>query len=247
MPSNKHYKPKFAYFQSRHSQLFKAKSKSTSLESISSQCWLAEKMPGRRAEDFNSSDQEYDTASNKHARKGFVSIEAMQENMFEDRKRSKNRLREQEHTLGAPGSIDMRGLWLNRLDNYVAISKVIVDKTKGPEPDTLYRFLETIVTHIKSNFKNKPAPQLQTIKNAFRYISSGLLFRHESWQLSKHHAIKIDTLLDALTKEGKLIRGRWSKNQWLGTVLFEKMARAWLEAGLCVIYIIWEQLNLAAA
>ena len=65
---------------------------------------------GRVEEDFNISDQEYDDPSNKYARKGFTSIEAIQENTFEDGKRSKKRLREQEYTLGAPGSTNMRVL-----------------------------------------------------------------------------------------------------------------------------------------
>jgi hypothetical protein len=39
-------------------------------------------------------------------------------------------------------------------------------------------------------------------------------------------------MLGDLVKEGKLLRGKWSKGQWFGVVLFEKMARARLQTAL---------------
>jgi hypothetical protein len=53
-----------------------------------------------------------------------------------------------------------------------------------------------------------------------------LVFKYPKFNLSKHKSRRIKTLLDALTKEQKLLRGKWSKTQWLGVTFLEKLARA---------------------
>ena len=78
----------------------------------------------------------------------------------------------------------------------------------------------------------KAAPQLGTLRRAISSLTEGLIFRYPKFSLTPHDGKKIDVVLDAFAKEGKLLRGKWRKNQWLGVVVFEKMARAWLLAGL---------------
>lgn len=70
------------------------------------------------ADDFNSSDSEYEAPAKPHPRAGERSIELMNQNKFEDRKTSKKRLRTLEDTLGAPGSVYARSLWYNRFEHY---------------------------------------------------------------------------------------------------------------------------------
>jgi hypothetical protein len=53
-----------------------------------------------------------------------------------------------------------------------------------------------------------------------------LVFKYPKFNLSKHKSRRIKTLLDALTKEQKLLRGKWSKTQWLDVTFLEKLARA---------------------
>jgi hypothetical protein len=38
--------------------------------------------------------------------------------------------------------------------------------------------------------------------------------------------MRVDVTIDELQKEGKLLRGKWRKCQWIGTNMMEKMERA---------------------
>lgn len=67
-----------------------------------------------------------------------------------------------------------------------------------------------------------------------------LIFKHREFKLAKHDLRRIDTLLDAFTKEGRLLHGRWTKNNWLGTVILEKMARTWLQTALREGTVSWD-------
>jgi hypothetical protein len=73
---------------------------------------------------FNSSDIEMDPVVKPHLNAGQKSITAMFESRFDDRKMSKKRLRTLTDTRGAPGSIYIRALWLNRIESYAKISGV---------------------------------------------------------------------------------------------------------------------------
>jgi hypothetical protein len=76
-------------------------------------------------DDFNSSDIELEEAQPKlNFRAGYKSIQSMVETRDEDRIATKNRLRQLQDTRGAPGSIYMRALWLNRFEGYTALNKV---------------------------------------------------------------------------------------------------------------------------
>jgi hypothetical protein len=59
-----------------------------------------------------------------------------------------------------------------------------------------------------------------------------LVFKYPAFKLSKNESVRIDTVLDALAKEKKVLQGSWRKRQWLGVNLLEKMSRAWLQAAL---------------
>jgi hypothetical protein len=58
------------------------------------------------------------------------------------------------------------------------------------------------------------------------------VFKYPAFKLSRHESIRIDTVLDTLSKEKKVLRGKWRKSQWLGANLLEKVSRAWLRAAL---------------
>lgn len=94
------------------------------------------------------------------------------------------------------------------------------------------RFIETIVGHIKVVIRGKSAPQLKTMQNGLENLTEALVFKYPKFSISKHESRRIETLLDMLANEKKLLRGKWSKTQWLGVALLEKMARAWLQSAL---------------
>ncbi|KAK9328329.1 hypothetical protein V1520DRAFT_313332 [Lipomyces starkeyi] len=190
-------------------------------------------------EQFNSSDQEYEVQRRVHFKAGNASIESMMSARYEDRKTSKKILREQADTGGAPVSVYLRALWLRRLEAYAEMNDISVDEEDGPSGDMLYRFFRTIVNHMKPSDHDKPAIQFRTMKEAVVQLVQGLEFKYPHFKLSRHHAARIDAMLSDLANEGKLLRGRWSKAEWLGTVLFEKMARAWLQTALDQGYLSW--------
>ncbi|KAK9236322.1 hypothetical protein V1525DRAFT_433883 [Lipomyces kononenkoae] len=173
-------------------------------------------------EPFHSSSQEYEI-QRPYFNAGNASIESMMRKRYEDRKTSKKSLREQaDDTGGAPGLV-------RKLMSF----SLAVDEEAGPSGDVLYRFLHTIVNHLEPRGgHDKPAVQLSTMKSAVLLLVRGLEFKYPHFKLSTHYAARIDALLSDLAKEGKLLRGKWSKDEWLGIVLFEKMARAWLQAAL---------------
>lgn len=107
-----------------------------------------------------------------------------------------------------------------------------VDDTSGPTADTLIRFTDTIVKHINIVVKDKPAPQFRTLRVGLDRLIEALIFKYPDFKLSRNDSIRIDTVLDALAKEKKVLRGRWRKNQWLGVNMLEKMSRAWLQEAL---------------
>lgn len=106
-----------------------------------------------------------------------------------------------------------------------------VDTDKGPDGDLIYRFMKTIATHIEPNYAEKPVVQARTMKHGLLQLVAALDFKNPQFKLSKHDAARIDALLADVVKAGKLLPGRWSKPQWVGIALFEKMARAWLQSG----------------
>ncbi|KAK9312037.1 hypothetical protein V1524DRAFT_411146 [Lipomyces starkeyi] len=183
-------------------------------------------------EQFNSSDQEYEVQRRVHFKAGNASIESMMSARYEDRKTSKKSLREQADTGGAPVSVYLRALWPRRLEAYAEMNDISVDEEDGPSGDMLYRFFRTIVNDMKPSDHDKPAIQFRTMKEAVVRLVQGPEFKYPHFKLSRHHAARIDAMLSDIANEGKLLRGRWSKAEWLGTVLFEKIARAWLQTAL---------------
>jgi hypothetical protein len=69
---------------------------------------------------FNSSDQEYGicATTNPWTNAGNKSIEAMCNSRYDDRRRSKKRIRTLEDTAGASGTVYKRSLWFQRFDKY---------------------------------------------------------------------------------------------------------------------------------
>ena len=76
-------------------------------------------------DEFNSSGLEFEEPVKPHLRAGMRSLESMTESRIEDRKNTKKKVRALHDTLGAPGSIYMRHLWLNRLEAYVHMNDIL--------------------------------------------------------------------------------------------------------------------------
>jgi hypothetical protein len=118
------------------------------------------------------------------------------------------------------------------LGQEVADSFSGVDEEWCPSGDLLYRFFRTISDHIKSRVTDKPAIQRKTVKTSLWYLVQGLELRYPLFKFSRHDAANVGALLDDLERAGKILSGRWSKPQWIGVALFEKVSGAWLQTAL---------------
>lgn len=87
-----------------------------------------------------------------------------------------------------------------------------------PTGDDIARFLESISDKLQPAFLDKPAISLHVFRKAVIDICDGLTFKHE-FQLSRHEGKRIDTLLDALVREGKLTTGTWRRRERVGFFL----------------------------
>jgi hypothetical protein len=82
---------------------------------------------------------------------------------------------------------------------------------KGPIAEILVRFIDAIVNHIKVNIKNKLALEEKTLKIGIKRIVLVLIWKYTEFRLSVYKLLRIDTVIDTLSKEGKLLKGIWRK------------------------------------
>lgn len=85
---------------------------------------------------------------------------------------------------------------------------------------------------IKSRYRDKPAPSIQTIRGGLASLSKTLLELHEDFTISKSKSLQIDSLLNKLVKDKVLIAGKWLPSNRVGfqTLLF--LADTWMNSGL---------------
>lgn len=103
-----------------------------------------------------------------------------------------------------------------------------MDSVQQVTGDDIARFIEYTCSKIfpLSLGGKKLTTSLSNIQNGIRGLLSGLVFKL-NFQLSRRDAMRIDTLLDALVKEGKLIKGWWRKRDRVGFHLFRTIGNVW--------------------
>ncbi|KAF4628229.1 hypothetical protein G7Y89_g9922 [Cudoniella acicularis] len=85
---------------------------------------------------------------------------------------------------------------------------VRIDPQTGPDHATIIRFIDTVVKHIKVRGSKALAPLRMSIKKGILSMFAALIFEYPKFNLSKHEYARIDTVIDDLSDEGKLLRGR---------------------------------------
>jgi len=58
------------------------------------------------------------------------------------------------------------------------------------------------------------------------YVVSVLTWKFAEFRLSAYKLSMINTVIDTISKEGRLLRGTWRKRKWVGITLVEKLTRA---------------------
>lgn len=103
-----------------------------------------------------------------------------------------------------------------------------MDSVQQVTGDDIARFIECICSKIvpHSLGGKKLIPNLSTLQNSIWALSSALVFKLD-FRLTRRDAVRIDTVLDALVKEGKLLKGRWRKRERVGFHLLRTIGRAW--------------------
>ncbi|KAK7711430.1 hypothetical protein SLS64_005454 [Diaporthe eres] len=192
--------------------------------------------------DFNSSDieMEPDDAPDPFAHYGARSIEAMFEERFEDRIKTKKRMANLKDTLGAPMTVRLRALWMRRFEAYMTQVRGLSPE-QVPSGDDIARFVESIASKVvpRALGGNKPVPNLGNIQNGVRALCSGLIFKF-NFSLSRQECRRLDTLLDSLVKEGKLIKGRWRKRERVGFYILRILGQAWFTKSLTEGCLSWD-------
>jgi hypothetical protein len=86
---------------------------------------------------------------------------------------------------------------------------------------------------MKGREREAPIPLRISVQKGVMSLISALTFEYPEFNLSKHERSRIDALIDGLSAEGKLLRGRRRKKlEWIGVSIIEKMSRSWLQAAL---------------
>lgn len=92
----------------------------------------------------------------------------------------------------------------------------------------MYRFIETIVHNLRTRIPGKPVISRRTIVSGLGCLNHTLTEEFAQFKITQHEAKKIESLLNRLEQEGKLVSGVWKEKQFLGTASVRKLAIAWL-------------------
>ncbi|KAI9821003.1 MAG: hypothetical protein M1826_000782 [Phylliscum demangeonii] len=189
-------------------------------------------------DDFNSSDLEFTPPPDPYPNAGKKSIESIIAGRLEDRITSKKRVRGLTDSGGAPTEVYRRGLWMKRFD---AFCEGCMLTTEGPPPmETVLRFANTIVRHITPKAIDKAVPSAMTIRQGLSIVLQGLEWRHAGFEPSRQDIRRLDTVLDALRKEGLVTLGQSRPNQWVGLAVLSKLGRSWIQAAIDHGCISWD-------
>ena len=101
-----------------------------------------------------------------------------------------------------------------------------------PTGDHIYRFVDTISRTIKSRYRAKQVPSVQTIQGGLRTLSKILLEVHEGFTMSVSKALQVDSLFNKLVKDKVLTAGKWIRPNRVGFKTLLALTDAWMNAGL---------------
>jgi len=182
-------------------------------------------------DDFNSSDIEFETVVKKGKRKrGERSIQAIIEHAEEDRISSKRTVKTLEFGKGAPGTIAISHLWVQRFTAFreYTLRQSIEKPFSG---DDLLRFFDSIISKLKPNIRGKVAPSSEYICVGHMHLSEYGTFtytKEQGYKLTERDTLRYNTWMDDAIKAGRLTKGLWKKKVWLNYTIVSRMAKAWL-------------------
>ncbi|KAL1623785.1 hypothetical protein SLS54_004246 [Diplodia seriata] len=151
-------------------------------------------------------------------------------NATKDRKRSRAAWKNHKSTALAPTTQYQRDLWRQY---YKAFALTLaIPETTCPTSETLYRFVETIVQNINARIPGKPAMSKNTLLVGLASLNRALSEEYEGFQISAFGATRMDSLINRLVKEGRLIQGVWKEKVFMGIATIRKMALGFMRDAL---------------
>ncbi|SMY23111.1 unnamed protein product [Zymoseptoria tritici ST99CH_1A5] len=195
--------------------------------------------------DIDSSDlelvqeEEWDNPYKPSAKSGEQMAKRFQDNQAEDRPLSKKAARSVTFQYGSPSNMTQQRRTEVVWDAFCGTVKH--DISKGPDGETLLRFLDTIARRTVPSIRGKTIPSFSTIRNVHTVLIQLLTFRHEGWKLSSTWRLRIKAHLDDLVRRKLLHRGLWIKKQWVSYRLILRMANAWLRKAFLRGCINWDR------
>ncbi|KAK3617227.1 hypothetical protein LTR56_025441 [Elasticomyces elasticus] len=177
--------------------------------------------------DDNSSDWEFAPAAPKlRPNLGQSSIDRIIRDATEDRRSSKQVVKQLEFGSGAQSTRDKQSLWLTRFNAFR--KETLKQALDAPfKMDDILRFFESVLNKSKLKIMDgKPGPNDDLAIEAAKILMSygefkGILFNPQDRS-------RLKTFISDAVQGGRLTAGRWQQRTWIGFVTLSRMIRAYL-------------------
>ncbi|KAK5721898.1 hypothetical protein LTR15_006491 [Elasticomyces elasticus] len=177
--------------------------------------------------DDNSSDWEFAPAAPKlRPNLGQNSIDRIIRDATEDRRSSKQVVKQLEFGFGAQSTRDKQSLWLTRFNAFR--QQTLKQALDAPfKMDDILRFFESVLNKSKLKIMDgKPAPNDDLAVEAAKILMSYGEFKGISFNPQDRSRLK--TFISDAVQGGRLTAGRWQQRTWIGFVTLSRMIRAYL-------------------
>ncbi|KAK9361349.1 hypothetical protein V1504DRAFT_475196 [Lipomyces starkeyi] len=188
-------------------------------------------------EDFDSSDVEYEPATNPFPNAGARSLEQILQHAVVDRLESKKRLKQLNFVQGSKGTQYANHLWYTRFTGFCSMV-LKVDDTTTPTADQIERFISSIVSRVVP--RSSQVPSYRWLQQGLGHLVNSLVFYFKDFTLSKHETVRIAATINQLFEEGKLSKDPLRQRHHIGALLVRKLALGLLTDALTNGTINWD-------
>lgn len=107
-------------------------------------------------------------------------------------------------------------------------------KNECPKVEDIERFILVLTDCIKPKIEGKGKLSLSTMQNILELVVDLFTFMFQEFPVTygQRGNRRMESLLDQLVKEDKLIKGRWSKRPRFKFKTIHRIARCWIESAL---------------
>jgi hypothetical protein len=158
------------------------------------------------ADDFNSSDLEFEKPVRQFPNAGQKIIAASAAHRREDRIESKKQVKTLRFTATDPGTTYLQARWQNVWYDFVS-QTLKIPITRTPTIEMVIRFLDTTVRRSPPDTPGMTCPSESTIKDGWEALNAYFHFRFRGWVFTKSEEIIITSFFNRAVQEKRLHRG----------------------------------------